>query len=308
MIKLANGHLAVATDAQRRDGFRPDDIGYPRGVIIAISTNEGDSWHIRNLPVGLEHEEDRDDWTFGYAICRQASNGVIHIATAMTHPCLHYELNEAWAFSSAGDIPPETTGGTVKQYSENYPGGQLKASWSARVTPGGRYLLHGKEVAYYENGRRQREVTYENGIASGTETFWMRDGTRLWSWEHDAAGNRTVWTHYHANGLKRIQSTWRTYGPARGSGRNFTGLIADGPVYHWDRCGNGTHGGPQTQVKTPELTGNGCVDGQDLELLGVNWLWTGPAGCYNVADLDEDGDVDFADYAVWAEQWQQGCP
>ena len=308
MIKLANGHLAVATDAQRRDGFRPDDIGYPRGVIIAISTNEGQSWHIRNLPVGLCHEEDRDDWTFGYAICRQGPNGVIHIATAMTHPCLHYELNEAWAFSSAGDIPPETTGGTIKQYSENHPGGQLKAAWSARITPGGRYLLHGRDVSYYEDGTKEHEVTYENGRPTGTETYWLRDGTRLWSWEHNAANKRSVWTHYYANGLKKLQSTWRTYGPTRDSSRNFSGFMADGPVYHWDRMGNPRYGSPQQQVKTPDLYDDGCVDSADLLLMTRNWLWEGPVGGFNIADLNLDGKADLVDFAIFAAEWSKNCP
>ncbi len=49
--------------------------------------------------------------TLGYVTARQAPNGVIHILTTETQPCLHYELNEAWIFSDAGDIAPETSGG-----------------------------------------------------------------------------------------------------------------------------------------------------------------------------------------------------
>jgi hypothetical protein len=89
----------------------------------------------------------------GYATVRQAPNGVIHVLATNT-PLLHYEFNEAWITTpSAGDIAPETTGGTVQSYSETYPGGAPKATWSARITPGGRYLLDGLETHYYENGR-----------------------------------------------------------------------------------------------------------------------------------------------------------
>jgi hypothetical protein len=220
--------------------------------------------------------------------------------TSQTHPILHYELNEAWVFSSAGDIAPETTGGVVKSYSENYSGGGLKTEWGARITPGGRYLLHGTQTSYYRNGTRQHRVTYENGRPSGIETYWLRDGTRLWSWHHNPADNTAVWTHYYSNGLKKLQSHWRTYGPARDSSRNFLGLIADGPVYHWNECGSPTYGSGGPQNKTADLDGDGRTGGHDLSLMGYNWLWSGPAGCYNIADLDQDGDVDFKDFAAMA--------
>jgi len=214
VIRMLNAKLAFCCDAQHRNGDRPD-LPYPRGCIVAISDNEGSSWYIKNLPVTLCHESDRDDGTLGYSSIRQAPNGVLHILTTMTHPCLHYELNEAWVYSGAGDIPPETTGGTVKSYTEYYPGGALKATWSARICPNGRYLQHGKQTIYYEDGQKEHEVSYENGRPTGTETYWAQNGTRLWSWQHDTATNRSTWVHYWDNGLKRIQSTWRTYGPAR---------------------------------------------------------------------------------------------
>ena len=133
--------------------------------------------------------------TVGYVTARQAPNGVIHILTTVTQPCLDYELNEAWVFSDAGDIAPETTGGTIKNFSENYQDGK-SSRWSARICPGGRYLLDGKETDLYANGEKQHEVTYASGRKTGAETFWSPDGKKLWSWEHDLKNNRSVWTQY----------------------------------------------------------------------------------------------------------------
>ncbi|HUW18620.1 MAG TPA: SUMF1/EgtB/PvdO family nonheme iron enzyme [Sedimentisphaerales bacterium] len=238
MIRLENGKLALCTDAQHRDNYKPPGSTYDYGCLVAISSNNGDSWYIRNLPATLPHESDRDYGTLGYSTIRQAPSGVLHILTTMTHPCLHYELNEDWIYSSAGDIPPETSGGTVEQYSENYPGGALKATWNARTCTNGRYLLHGTETSYYQDGTKEHEVTYVNGRKTGTETFWTPDGTKLWSWRHDDVNNVSVWTHWWSNKFKRIESRWNSYPAARDlPTRHFSGFVAHGYTYQWDRSG-----------------------------------------------------------------------
>ncbi|MHC4574178.1 MAG: SUMF1/EgtB/PvdO family nonheme iron enzyme [Planctomycetota bacterium] len=238
LIRLANGKLAFCADAQHKNNYKPPDTPYDYGCLVAISSNDGDSWSIRNLPVTLPHEWDRDYGTLGYSTIRQAPSGVIHILTTMTHPCLHYEFNERWIYSGEGDIPPETEGGTVNQYSEYYAGGALKATWSARTCTNGRYLLDGAETSYYEDGTKEHEVTYHKGRKTGTETFWAPDGTKIWSWGHDDVNNTSMWRHYWSNGLKRIESRWNSYPTARDlPSRNFSGFLAHGHTYHWDRLG-----------------------------------------------------------------------
>jgi hypothetical protein len=69
-------------------------------------------------------------------------------------------------------------------------------------------------------------VTYYNGQKVGEETYWGPDGVKQWSWEHDEAGDSSVWTQYWPNGFKRVESSWR-YG----------GKVAHGVTYHWDRFG-----------------------------------------------------------------------
>ena len=167
------------------------------------------------MPVELPHETDHKHGTLGYATVRQAPNGVIHLLTTMTHPCLHYEFNEAWVLSEAGDLTPESSGGTVRQYRENYASGAPRAIWSARICPNGRYLLEGVETSYYENGQKEHEATYQSGRKTGTETFWGPDGSKVWSWTHEPERNRSKWVHYWHSGAKRIESEWNTRPKAR---------------------------------------------------------------------------------------------
>jgi antitoxin component YwqK of YwqJK toxin-antitoxin module len=177
---------------------------------------------------------------------------VIHVLATKTYPCLHYEFNEVWVFSNTGDVLPESTGGRVRKYTENYPNGARHATWCARICPNGRYLLEGLETTYYENGRKDHEVTYSSGRKAGVETYWAPDGTKLWSWMHHPEHNVSKWIHYWDNGRKRIESNWNTKPSARDLDRHFFGLVANGPVSHWDHDGS--------PVATYSFT-NGCLAG-----------------------------------------------
>jgi len=238
MIRLANGHLCFVSDSyNRKTGKSPEKWSYGQGCIVALSKDNGETWHIKRLPVELPHEKDRKNGTLGYVTTRQAPNGVIHVLSTMTHPCLHYEFNEAWVFSDAGDVSAETTGGKIRKFRENFPNGSPRATWSARICPNGRYLLEGVEKSYYENGRKEHEVRYISGRKTGTETFWAPDGTKLWSWIHHPENNMSTWIHYWSNGRKQVESNWNTKPIARDLNRHFFGLVANGTVRHWNRDG-----------------------------------------------------------------------
>ena len=243
LIRLANGHLCFASDSyHRKAGKSPDGWTAGQGCNVGVSTNNGATWRIKRLPVELPHEADRKFGTLGYATLRQAPNGVVHLLATMTHPCLHYEFNEAWVWSEAGDLAPENRGGRLRSYRESHLNGAVRATWSARVCPDGRYLLEGTATSYYDNGRREHEVTYRSGWKTGTETFWGADGARLWSWTHDLGKHRSKWVHWWSNGAKRIESEWNTRPQARDLNRRFPGLVADGPAYHWNRDGSPAYG------------------------------------------------------------------
>jgi hypothetical protein len=238
MIKLSNGHLCFVTDTyDRKSGNTPEGLQIKPGCMVCISTNNGKDWRMKPIPVALPHEADRKCGTLGYASLVQAPNGIIHLLATMTQPCLHYEFNETWVWSDAGDLTPEMTGGRIQGFREKYPNGHTRVTWSARITPGGRYLLHGRETAYYESGGKAHEVLYENGLKTGQETYWAMDGTKIWTWSHHPEKHTSTWTHYWRNGKKRLESVWDTRPKARDLDREFHGLVANGSATHWTEQG-----------------------------------------------------------------------
>jgi hypothetical protein len=245
MIRLASGNLFFVSDAflNKQKRMPPPGWKYGDGAFVAISMDNGASWRIKPLPVQLPNFQRNTNGTVGYVTARQAPNGVIHVLTTVTQPCLDYELNEAWVFSDAGDITPDTTGGTIRNFSEKFPNGKIRSQWSARLCPSGRYLLDGAETDFYDTGAKQHEVTYASGRKIGAETFWSADGKKLWSWEHDLKNNRSVWTQYWPNGKKKSESTWNTHPQARDLKRSFFGLVAEGPAKQWSEDGGITFSG-----------------------------------------------------------------
>jgi antitoxin component YwqK of YwqJK toxin-antitoxin module len=243
LIKLADGNLFFVSDAYLHKTQRPPPDGWKfgNGCFVALSTNSGISWRIKTLPVQLPNHERGTNGTLGYVTARQAPNGVIHVLTTETQPCLHYELNEAWIFSDVGDIAPENSGGEIKKFSENYPNGKVRSQWSARICPNGRYLLDGNEADFYETGAKQHEVTYASGCKTGEEVFWSPDGKKLWMWRHDLKNHTATWVQFWPNGREKIQSTWNTKPQARDLNRSFFGLVANGPSFQWNENGERTH-------------------------------------------------------------------
>ena len=238
VCRLASGKLVMIGDATLVGTTTPP-AGWTNGTApyVALSPDNGATWHFKSLPVALKHHAS-SHLTIGYSTVRQAPNGVIHVLTTMTHPCLHYEFNEAWVSSADGDLAPETNGGRIETYSEKYPSGKPKATWSARICPNGRYLLDGVETHYYESGKKQWEVTWASGRRTGDETLWASNGDRFWSWKHDLTNTVSTWTHWWSNGQRRLESSWDTNPVARDLPiRHFRGLVANGAARHWDANG-----------------------------------------------------------------------
>jgi hypothetical protein len=229
LLRLASGRLFFAGDFQDREGKQPGGIK-GRGSYVALSDDDGQTWTIKPLLGAQPHEDGKlESATLGYSAARQAPNGVIHLITTMNRPCLHFEMNEAWILdqnATRKDPMAPTSGGplaNVKQHEEKYPNGQARLTWSAGLGSDGRYLLEGREVWFYENGRKQREATYEKGVKVGQETYWSREGKVEWTWHHQPDGS-AVWTQFWSNGQQKSVSTWRNF-------------LCDGAATCWDPSG-----------------------------------------------------------------------
>lgn len=231
LLRLRSGRLLFAGDFQKRGNIAPASVTN-RGCYVALSDDDGATWHIKKLPGTRPHEKpeyQHDPDTLGYSAMRQAPNGMIHLITTMNNPCLDFEFNEAWVLADEPDPATDTElmrstatkPGKVRHFTERWPGGKLKARWSGSVADDGRFLLEGKEQWFYANGRPQYEASYNLGRQTGRETLWHRNGTLAWQRQHNADGS-LVWTQFWENGAKKSESTWRDF-------------HADGPARRWDR-------------------------------------------------------------------------
>jgi len=229
IVRLQSGRLFFAGDFQHISGDQPEGAT-ERGSYVALSEDEGKTWHIKKLIGTQPHESRRRHGgadTIGYSAARQAPNGLIHLITTMNRPCLHLVFNEAWILakrskyedmSSAELMQPSATRiSKLKKFEKRYANG-TRATWSGGVADNGRFLLDGTEEWRYRNSQKQYEVTYKLGRKAGKETYWAPDGTVKWEWEHRDDGT-SQWTQWWSAGnpqdasqrRKKAESTWRNF-------------------------------------------------------------------------------------------------
>jgi hypothetical protein len=237
IIRLASGRLFMAGDFQRIDGIQPPGTKH-RGSYAALSSDEGKTWLIKKIPGGQIHEsvdirKTMKGETLGYAVAQQAPNGMIHLIATMTHPCLHFEFNEAWILKdNQKDKQSDSQLMNSKvskiedlhKFEETYPDGSLKLVYHFGKGDDGRKLLHGPEIWYHPDGTKQYEVTYQLGQKTGTESYWNLKGIKIWEWNHLENG-QSQWTQWWPNGVKKAESHW-------------IAKICNGPAKTWDYEGN----------------------------------------------------------------------
>lgn len=234
VLRLKSGRLFFCGDFQRIDGAAPETV-HERGSFVALSEDDGATWKIRKL-IGTQPHETPSNLggadTLGYSVARQSPDGVIHLITTMNTPCLHLAMNEAWILSE--DATPDDDAvltanaaasvRDVQPYADRYPNGAPRVTWHAGIADDGRYLLHGAETWYREDGGKQYEVTYDRGLKTGEETHYRADGSVEWTWRHKPDGV-SIWTQYWPDGAKKAESQWRA-------------LHAEGMAKRWGRDGS----------------------------------------------------------------------
>jgi hypothetical protein len=211
LIRLLSGRLFFASDYQTNSGVQPAGLT-KTGSFVALSDDEGKTWQVRDLPGtlpnvrGVGHPK---PGTLGYSVARQAPNGLIHLLTSMGRHSLHYEINESWIFDQEKTSNPSAAlAESTFPEEEKDPSARTRAVWSAKIGTDGCYRLDGKQTWFHADGRKQWEVTYQEGRKVGTETYWRADDTVLWRWEHLSDGTST-WTHFWPNGRAQSESRWR---------------------------------------------------------------------------------------------------
>jgi len=152
LLRLQSGRLLFAGDFQKRGNIAPEGVTN-RGCYVAISEDEGATWRIKKLPGTQPHEKpeyQNDPDTLGYSAMRQAPNGKIHLVTTMNNPCLHFEFNEAWVMSDAGET-----------------------EIAARERSEARTFVR---TQYWDNGVKKSESTWRGYKAEGPAQRWDREG------------------------------------------------------------------------------------------------------------------------------------
>lgn len=221
VLRLADGRLFFASDWQDRKGKQPPGI-HQHGSFVALSSDEGKTWHMKTLPGTLPHEAaafpNRKDWakkyddygTLGYVCAAQGPNGLIHVVTSMNHPSQEFELNEAWILSKSDS----STAAEIKGASHSIRGeqrskdGNSVGTWNGKVYASGRFVLDGPETWTYADGTKAYSVTWRDGVKVGAETYWGKGGQKIWEWDHVPDGSST-WTQYWDNGEKKSVSHWK---------------------------------------------------------------------------------------------------
>ena len=206
LIRLHSGRLFFCGDFQHRTGRHPAGIKQ-RGAYVALSDDEGENWHIKKLPGVLSNTHENLYPSLGYAVAKQAPNGLIHIVGSKTAPLLHFEINEAWIFDKEAGFSLDHKPKLIETIEDvdYYTSGKLKATRKGGITEEGEYVLHDKQAWYFEDGGKQWEVTYAEGRKMGEEIFWNDRGEKLWSWNHRIDGS-SDWTQYWPNGNKKSGS------------------------------------------------------------------------------------------------------
>lgn len=233
LLRLHSGRLFFAGDFQNLQGVRPKGVG-GSGSFAALSEDDGRTWRIKKLPGTQPHEVKgalKGADTLGYSAAAQGPNGMIHLITTMNHPCLHFELNEAWLLAPESPAPPDevlmqskATGiRTLQTRRENHPDGKPRMEWSGGVADDGRYLKHGTETWFHPDGSIHYQTDHHLGRKTGAEIMRRADGGVEWRRDHRGDGT-SVWTQYRPDGTKRAQSSWRDG-------------FADGPALLWDAGG-----------------------------------------------------------------------
>jgi hypothetical protein len=197
VIRLKSGSLFFVSDYNPKH----QKHNHKDGSFVALSKDDAKTWTIKRLPENI--------LTVGYTTATQGPDGVIHIVTSKNQVNYEIELNEAWILDkSAGDLETSGEVAHAQNFTEHYPSGKVKATWSAGRASDGRVLLDGTEHFFYPSGKPMWTVSFSAGRKTGEERYQREDGTPIWVKTY-GADNTWTWDTFDATGKRTAESHWR---------------------------------------------------------------------------------------------------
>jgi len=100
-------------------------------------------------------------------------------------------------------------------YEETIDGIKYKGTWKGSKD-------HGKRVSFFENGSKEGEDNWIEGIKVGKEIRWFLNGSKKYEVTRDSKGNKLgVEKSWHENGELKFQSSWTDGGLKDGEEKYF---------------------------------------------------------------------------------------
>lgn len=132
---------------------------------------------------------------------------------------------------------------------ENYENGRPKVREEGYLNEDGEFVRNGMRTTWYENGQKQSETAYVDGIEEGPQRTWYRGGQQWGEGGHKNGKADGTWIVWHRNGFKAKEwhieegvwngpyRTWHLNGEPRMERIYVSGRM-QGPFTVWDEEGN----------------------------------------------------------------------
>ena len=178
VIRLASGRLFFVADLFDKKKLGPKGAG----AFVALSDDDGETWKTRQLP-GFT--------TVGYTTATQAPGRRHPHRDLEKCAGLPHRVERGMGTLKEGarvSIAPRGHLRVFAHIARTIQAGNSRPN-GARAMRGGRYLLDGRQVFYYENGRKQWEATFRAGARTGLEIWWGESGEKQWERAYSADGS-----------------------------------------------------------------------------------------------------------------------
>lgn len=130
----------------------------------------------------------------------EAESGLGFYTTSM--PALKPDVLEF----TAGELGPFEPVDTVYEpYRKYFPNGQLRTHGQFRPGPDGKDIFHGEFVTWFSDGKKERSITYSDGLKHGQNTEWYENGEK--KREGLCQDGKAVgqWMFWYASGRKKME-------------------------------------------------------------------------------------------------------